>query len=430
MIRIMMVCLVWLTMAASGLAADSGFALRGGDRVLFLGDSITEQKLYTTFIEAYTVTRFPKQEFHFWNSGWGGDTAWFRMRSFPDEKAIFAAEGDAQQKLIEASVDGPFKRDVLAFKPTVVTINFGMNDHNYEAFREDIFKAYIRGQTHMTRTLTTNGVRVVLMTPQPIEPRSGDPSADKRNMAIRKFADGLKQVAAKEGALFLDQFDPYMAIMRREHALNVGASIGGGDEIHPAPSGHTLMAAIILKKLNAPALVSSAAFVVSPDQGSATVAATQCVVSNITVKDGALSFDRIDDSLPMPVDSRAQEALKLAPVLDELSRYELTVTGLNDGRYDLFIDGEWVTTATRDELARGRNLTTLAGPITRQAQDVLALIFKKNLIVQNLWEAKLRPWRKAERPGIQKQIDDMEVEITAACQPKAHRFELKPATGG
>ena len=46
--------------AAGSLAAEQEFFLRGGDRVVFLGDSITEQKLYTTYIEAYAVTRFPK----------------------------------------------------------------------------------------------------------------------------------------------------------------------------------------------------------------------------------------------------------------------------------------------------------------------------------------------------------------------------------
>ena len=40
--------------ARSGAAAKSGaaagFALHDGDRVVFLGDSITEQRLYTTYL--------------------------------------------------------------------------------------------------------------------------------------------------------------------------------------------------------------------------------------------------------------------------------------------------------------------------------------------------------------------------------------------
>jgi lysophospholipase L1-like esterase len=349
------------------------------------------------------------------------------MRSFPDEKALFAAEGDAQQKLVEAAVDGPLKRDVISFKPTVVLINFGMNDHNYEAFREDIFKAYVRSQTHLVKSLAANGARVALLTPQPLEPRSSDPSCDARNKALRRFADGLKEIAAKEDATFIDQFDPYMAVMRRVHATDAGACIGGGDEIHPGPAGHTLMAAIILKKLNAPALVSTAELAVSGAQNAKLVNAAKCVVSNIAYDKSALSFDRADECLPMPVDARAADALSLLPVLDELNCYELKVSGLPEERYDILIDGEFATTATREELAKGWNLAGSAGPITRQAQEVLALIVKKNLAVQTLWEATIRPWMKKERPALQQRVDEGETHIAAACQPKPHHFELKPA---
>ncbi len=400
-------------LASSALTAEPEFALRDGDRVVLLGDSITEQKLYTTYIEAYTVTRFPKQKIDFFGRGWGGDTAWLRMRSFPDEKALFAAEGDQQQKIIEDWVDGPLKRDVVALKPTVVFINFGMNDHCYQPFREDIFNAYVRSQTHLAKKLAKSGARVALLTPHPLENRSGDPSSDARNQAIRKFADGLKEVAAKEGATFVNQFDPYMAIMRREHALDVGASIGGGDEIHPGPVGHTLMASIILQQLNAPALVSSVELDVTADQSARLVSTAKCVITNIKYQKNKLQFDRADECLPMPVDPRAVNALKLAPLLDSLNRYELKLTGLPADRYDIMIDGEFVTTLTRQELAKGWNLATTAGPISRQANEVLALIFKKVPVVQTLWEAEIHE-RNDEVPGLKKQLEEFETQIKAA----------------
>jgi lysophospholipase L1-like esterase len=215
--KFLAVCFVCIALASSALAADTAFFFHGGDRVVFLGDSITEQQLYTTYVEAYTVTRFPKQRFGFWNSGWGGDTSWLRMRSHTDEAALFAAQADEQQKMVEKAVDACLSRDVLSFKPTVVTVNFGMNDHNYEPFREDIFRAYVRSQTEIVKVLAKNGVRVVLLTPQPIEERRPDPDKDPRNESLRKFSNGLKDVAAKQGALFVDQFNPYMAIMMREH---------------------------------------------------------------------------------------------------------------------------------------------------------------------------------------------------------------------
>src|ERR671934_2548253 len=61
-------------LTGGGIArAQSGFALQDDDRVVFYGDSITDQRLYTTFVEDYTVTRFPRWSIRFIHSGWGGD---------------------------------------------------------------------------------------------------------------------------------------------------------------------------------------------------------------------------------------------------------------------------------------------------------------------------------------------------------------------
>src|SRR5580765_2310067 len=118
-----------LSLVLSGIAGD--FLIRNGDRVVFLGDSITEQRLYTTYIEAYVLTRHPQWHLTFRNVGWGGDTAWLRQRAHPDEAKLFAADEAAQQKMVDDSVGRGLERDVLPLKPTAVTIDFGMNDHSY-----------------------------------------------------------------------------------------------------------------------------------------------------------------------------------------------------------------------------------------------------------------------------------------------------------
>src|SRR6266446_1325293 len=82
---------------AEALAGD--FQIKDGDRVVFLGDSITEQRLYTSYIESYALTRYPHWQLRFRNVGWGGDTSWLRPRAHPDEKQLFAADESAQQKM-------------------------------------------------------------------------------------------------------------------------------------------------------------------------------------------------------------------------------------------------------------------------------------------------------------------------------------------
>src|SRR5438132_3905145 len=223
--------------ATSAFAGD--FLIHDGDRVVFLGDSITEQRLYTTYIEAYALTRHPNWNLTFRNVGWGGDTSWLRQRAHPDEKQLFAADEAAQQKMVEESVGKGLSRDVLPLKPTFVTVKFGMNDHSYQPFREDIFRAYVRSQTEIAKVLGANGARVAFLTPQPIEEKKPDLDKDARNQSLRRFSDGLKEVVAKSGAAFVDQFDPYMTILLRERATNAAGFIGGGDAVHPGPIGQT-----------------------------------------------------------------------------------------------------------------------------------------------------------------------------------------------
>ena len=202
---------------------------------------------------------------------------------------------------------------MLPLKPTAVTVDFGMNDHAYQPFRPDIFRAYARSQAEIVKVLAQHGARVALLTPQPIEDRRPDPNKDPRNQSLRKFSDGLKAICAKGPAVFVDQFDPYMAIMMKRRSADPLAMIGGGDAVHPGPAGHTLMAWAILKGLHAPALVSCMEVDVARAADGAAVHAQKCRVSNLKYDNGALSFDRLDEALPMPIDPRAEPALELRP---------------------------------------------------------------------------------------------------------------------
>src|SRR3954463_13859667 len=80
-------------------ADEEPFYLKDGDRVVFYGDSITDQRLYTTYVETYVVTRFPKADITFVHSGWGGDRV--------------GGGGGGR-------IDKRLKRDVFAYKPTVM----------------------------------------------------------------------------------------------------------------------------------------------------------------------------------------------------------------------------------------------------------------------------------------------------------------------
>jgi len=86
---------LWAAVSPAAAQPES-FFLKNGDRVVFYGDSITDQRLYTTFTETYVVTRFPKLDVTFVHSGWGGDR-------------VTGGGG--------GPIDLRLKRDVLAYRP-------------------------------------------------------------------------------------------------------------------------------------------------------------------------------------------------------------------------------------------------------------------------------------------------------------------------
>src|SRR6185503_5682171 len=139
-----------LIVAATSAATAQDFFLKDGDRVVFYGDSITDQRLYTTFAETYVLTRFPKLNVSFVHSGWGGDRV--------------TGGGGGQ-------VDLRLRRDVIANKPTVMTIMLGMNDGSYRAFDEKIFDTYAKGYQHIIDSVKKelSGIRITVIQPSPFD---------------------------------------------------------------------------------------------------------------------------------------------------------------------------------------------------------------------------------------------------------------------
>src|SRR5712691_80826 len=119
-----------LLLLATAAWAQGDFYLKDGDRVVFYGDSITDQRLYTTFTESFVLTRFPRMRLTFVHSGWGGD------------RVTGGAGGP---------IDVRLPRDVFAYKPTVLTIMLGMNDGSYRAFDQGIFAQCSMGYQYIVQ---------------------------------------------------------------------------------------------------------------------------------------------------------------------------------------------------------------------------------------------------------------------------------------
>ena len=394
-----------LVVATGATAAEpNDFFFKKGDRIVFLGDSITEQYQYSTDIELYLTTRFPDWNLTFFNAGIGGDTA----------------HGGAHR----------FASQVLAEKPTAVTIDFGMNDGGYGEFKKDRYDDYVKNTEAMLQAAKEAGVRTALISPNAVEVRTA-PNLKTYLETQKEFYAPLKEIAEKYKVPFVDQYAVTREVLEKMAADNspVKAFPGGG--VHTGPAGGLLMAHTILVGLHAPAVVSD----LDIDAAAKKVAKeTNCKADKIEGGPDGVSFERTDNALPMPVQKDWRGILPYVDDLKDLNYYGLKVAGLKEGKYALSIDGKEVATYTAAELAGGVNLGNLAsGPIFEQGQEVFKAINEKNGLLHHRFrdvvmkgapggdEAK----KEEELKKRMEEIDARQAAIYKLDQPKTHQFELK-----
>lgn len=398
--------------------AEEPFYLKDGDRVVFYGDSITDQRLYTTFVETYVVTRFPSMNVSFVHSGWGGDR-------------VTGGGG--------GPIDIRLKRDVIAYRPTVMTIMLGMNDGSYRPFDEKIFQTYSTGMEKIVEKVKAElpEIKITLIRPSPFDDVTRPPTFEKGyNAVLVRYGDFLKELAEKEHAQLADLNTSVVEATKKAYATDPEkATKLNPDRVHPGPGGQLLMAAALLDAWKAPAIVSDVRITLK-SEGDPDVQAEKTKVSDVQWKDKTLSWTQLDASLPFPADLK-DDVVKLAvnssDFVKDLDQQPLKVSGLEGSEYVLSIDGNDVGTFSKDQLAEGINLALLPTPMAKQASEVHNLTLKHNNVHFTRWRQVQVPMSGIKSAHLDEAIADLdrvEAEIVeeqrAVAQPKPRRYELKP----
>lgn len=405
--------------AAGGDKKD--FFFKDGDTIVMMGDSITEQRLYSNYVEMWATTRFPDRKFIFRNVGIGGDRS---------------TGGNSR-----------FKRDVLAHHATALTVDFGMNDGGYAAFSEKTFGPYMKGLQGIADQARAAKIRVAWVTPQPVEHKPGD-KAEIYNDTLEKFSEGVQDTAKKNDGLFVDQFHPYWNVVTKARAAGEKGRITGGDAVHPGPAGQAIMASAILKGLGFPRLVSSADLYLPEAKGVDKV--EHCKVDEQMAKGDAgaifeYKFRRLDMALPFfPQDAKG--ILKYAPLLEEMNHYGLKVHGLKAGRFEILIDGKKIGEYSAEDLGKGVNLAAdvlATGPIADQVNLVVKAIKAKTDYFHDqvfrgvlLTDAKNPAFKDVDPKDIparrqalyeerMKKMPALDAAVREALTPQSHLFEIR-----
>jgi lysophospholipase L1-like esterase len=424
--------LILAGMATPAQSADAdSFPLKDGDIWVMAGDSITAQHLHSNYFEAFCFARYPKIKFAFRNSGVGGHT-------IPTTLARF-------------------DYDIAAWKPTVVSVELGMNDQGGTPTDK-----YIGNMKTMVERIRSSKARPIMFTASPIN--NGNTMANLGgNKKLHDYAVALKEFSAQEKLPYADQFHEVIDIWGKnkpnENLLNSLKTVGGiakddklvgvehlraflaaneknaaslvsmqGDPVHPGAPGQLMMAAALLKQLGANGFVSSATI----DAGGKVSDAKGCVIDGVKAETSRLTFDRIDDCLPFPIPDDARAVLPLYPTILDLSQYTLKVTGLKGTSYSLKINDAAVATVTAKDLEKGVNLTAYGqGPIAAQGKAVLAAVSAKEGLVSQ-WRGMSKAAIAPEAPAsakeslaaLTKKVEEADARIREAAKPQKLRFEL------
>jgi lysophospholipase L1-like esterase len=398
--------------------AQSPFYLKDGDRVVFYGDSITDQRLYTTFVETFVLTRFPSLDVRFIHSGWGGDR-------------VTGGQG--------GRIDVRLARDVFAHKPTVVTVMLGMNDGHYRPFEQPIYNRFIEGYDRLITTLKTElpRARLTVIQPSPYDDVTRPPfEGGSYNAVMLRFGAFIRQVATREHLTFADFNSDLVRVLRKVNAEDAKAALQLiPDRVHPTAAGHLVMTQALLKAWQAPALVTSVELDAAQKR---VVIARNTHVADLDRDGAALRWTQLDGALPMPVDISdpvIELAVEASDFVRALDQQPLKVTGLPAGPYALRIDDQQIGVFRGSELQRGINLATLPTPMLKQANQVHDLTLKHNDIYFTRWRHLQTP---LEKDGAQRTaaaldaLDTLEQEIVdrqhAAARPRQRRFELTPVS--
>jgi lysophospholipase L1-like esterase len=391
-------------LAAEDLVAAIACYLHDGDRVVFYGDSITEQANYTLPVETFVSTRCPDLNVTFSNSGWSGDRAW-------------GGEGGTLEERLQ--------RDVIPHRPTVVTVMLGMNDGYYMNFDPKASAAFKESLEKLIDTLehALPGVRITLIGTSPYDDVTPGEQPDWEksiqggyNLVVVRFSVATREVAEKHHLLFVDMNAPLVQLLTQLQATNPKlARQLISDRIHPGSAAGLLMAARLLTAWNIPT--------------SAHIASV-----NATGTPGRLVRVRQVLPLPFPID-RKDPLTKLvsetSPDLRPFTDDTLRITDLPFANATVEIDGQEIGVYSAEQLAASIDLSALETPLVRRATEVAKMIQLRNRLQHIEWRNLVVPFRDEPPPSVKQAVaslgtteQDLAALEQASARPALHVIEI------
>jgi len=390
----------------------SALLLKKGDRLAICGDSITEQKMYSLLMEAYLTACLPELEVTCRQYGWSGEQAGGFLRRM--------------------------KNDVLRFKPTIATTCYGMNDHRYEPYKEEIGTEYRKNQTAVVEVFKQAGVRVVLGSPGTISTVPGwvkntSGTWEDLNNSLCKLRNIDIEIAEAKGEHFADVFWPMLqASFTAEQKYGQEFDVAGDDGVHPGWAGQVIMASAFLHALGIDGRIGTLTVDMAAGKAQADAGHTVRGFANGKLDVTSARWPFCAAPGPLDKDNSIRAGMALCQFDERFNRLVLKVSGLTAAKATITW-GKETKTFTREQLAAGINLAaefqtnpfsdsfTGLWDAVRQKQE-----FETKQIKQIFHGAEGKKDMEAAVAATEKERAPLAEAIRASLRPVEHSVVIAP----
>ncbi len=242
--RILCSSTLFCFLISSTFAAD--FFLQDAQRVVFLGDSITQDGRYVEIIESWLIQNLPAQRFEVIKLGLSSETV----------EGLTEPVHPFPRPNIHDRVESALTKS----KPDVVVVCYGMNDGIYHPFSDERFAAFQEGMRQLISRIQAAGAKAVLLTPPPFDavaarskvvgrdaPQFGyeTPYINYDGEVLVPYGTWIRSLRSKTLPV-VDVHKPMLErteVGRKENPRFTLAA----DGIHPGDEGHWLMARTVLE---------------------------------------------------------------------------------------------------------------------------------------------------------------------------------------
>lgn len=207
-----------LAVVSVGAASAQTPAVKSGEKIAFLGDSITQQGNESAAGYVRLVISGLEQN---------------QIKATAIPAGIGGHKSDQMLERLE--------RDVLSKKPDWMTLSCGVNDvwHGARGIPLPQYKTNI---TEIVRRAKAAGVKVMILTATMI----GEDQANDNNQKLVAYNDFLRQLAKEQGCLLADLNADMQAAVKAAGAARSG-NVLTTDGVHMNPLGNLMMATGVLK---------------------------------------------------------------------------------------------------------------------------------------------------------------------------------------